>query len=91
MLVCKWSIHDERPTFLQRQLGKRRYRIVLFVKVDDYIDQTEIRPRKAVRMHQITDLAAKELISMLVGKTVEDAGFEVFVESSRNSLRSRRR
>lgn len=81
--VCFWTIRDERPVFITKGLGRQLYRIRLWAQVErpDGFEllETDLQPRKPVRMDAIAKLAAGELCSMLVNETVIDAGFEVFI------------
>lgn len=83
--VASWSIHDERPVLYGQAPGKCRWLIRLWARLEreDGIEgeehaETELRPKKALRITQCTDMAAKELTDLLVGRTVIDAGFALY-------------
>lgn len=83
--VASWSIHDERPRLYGQAPGKCRWLIRLWAHLEledgtggEEHAETELRPRKALRITQCSDMAAKELTDLLAGRTVLDAGFDLF-------------
>lgn len=89
--LASWSIHDEKPVLYGQVSGKSRWLIRLWANLerDDGVEgeelaETELRPKKALRITQCVDMAAGELVALLKGRTVLDAGFDLFQLPRRN-------
>lgn len=88
-LVADWTIHDDEPRVYLRGFRKKRWLIVLWAEVTapDGTErlETELRPRKALRITKCADMAASELVEMMKGETVIDAGFRLYFDKKRGN------